>query len=153
MLFQIEAAAVLYAGALCAFIGVLYLVWQYMRYRKKHRQLQALLSEITVTDENMPDANDLWERDYQAIIRLLWEELHRQQAEENKRFDVLIQYYTTWVHQIKTPIAAMRMLLQSSEAEKGAAEVKNAAAAELQKIEQYVEMVLCYLRLDSEFTD
>ena len=147
MLFQIEAAAVLYAGVLCAFIGVLYLICQFIRYRKKHSKLQALLSQITVTDENMPAANDLWERDYQEIIRLLWEELHRQQDEENSRFDAMTQYYTTWVHQIKTPIAAMRLLMEDEK------ELKSAAAGELQKIEQYVEMVLCYLRLDSEFTD
>ncbi|MCI8332377.1 MAG: HAMP domain-containing histidine kinase [Clostridiales bacterium] len=145
VLFQIEAAAVLYAGAICAFIGAVYLILQFIRFCKKHRRLQTLLAEITVTADNMPAADSVWERDYQAIVHYLWEELHRQADEENKRFDAMIQYYTTWVHQIKTPIAALRMLLPSSEAP--------AAAGELQKIEQYVEMVLCYLRLDSDVTD
>ncbi|MCI8590273.1 MAG: HAMP domain-containing histidine kinase [Clostridiales bacterium] len=159
-LFQIETAAVLYAGALCAFVGMVYLILQFMHFRKKHRQLASLLSEITITADHMPSADGLWERDYQAVIHSLWEELRRKETEENKRFDALVAYYTTWVHQIKTPIAAMRMLLQSSNdaavktaAAACAAAEKTAAAGELQKIEQYVEMVLCYLRLDADFTD
>lgn len=60
----------------------------------------------------------------------------------------MMEYYTLWAHQIKTPIAALRLLLQS---EKGEDEAE--LSAELFKIEQYVEMVLSYLRLDSESSD
>ena len=60
----------------------------------------------------------------------------------------MTDYYTLWAHQIKTPIAAARLLLQEQpDAVSGEVEV------ELLKIEQYVEMVLGYLRLDSESTD
>ena len=59
-----------------------------------------------------------------------------------------MDYYTTWVHQIKTPIASMRLTLQSED---------SAAARqlfeELQRIEAYVEMVLAFLRLDSDSKD
>lgn len=53
-----------------------------------------------------------------------------------------------WVHQIKTPIAAMRLILQGSEAPESLE-----LAEELQRVEQYVDMVLCYLRLDGDSTD
>lgn len=52
-----------------------------------------------------------------------------------------IDYYTTWVHQIKTPIAAMRMILQGEDTKES-----RELLAELFRIEQYVEMVLCYFR-------
>ena len=51
-----------------------------------------------------------------------------------------------WVHQIKVPIQAMRLLLSNEE--------KNSPLnLELFKIEQYVEMVLSCARLESDSTD
>ena len=60
----------------------------------------------------------------------------------------MTDYYTLWAHQIKTPIAAARLLLQE---DPGA--VGTEVEVELLKIEQYVDMVLGYLRLDSASTD
>lgn len=53
-----------------------------------------------------------------------------------------------WVHQIKTPIAAMRLLLQAEDTPQN-----REMAEELFQIEQYVEMALHYTRLDSESSD
>jgi signal transduction histidine kinase len=64
------------------------------------------------------------------------------------RYDDLVDYYSMWVHQIKTPIAAMSLLLQSEDTP-----LNKELLEELFRVEQYVEMVLCYLRLDSETTD
>lgn len=61
----------------------------------------------------------------------------------------MMDYYTLWAHQIKTPIAAAALLLQRE----NYFESKAAITMELFKIEQYVEMVLQYLRLDSDMTD
>ena len=69
-------------------------------------------------------------------------------AENRDRLEDLTDYYTLWAHQIKTPIAAARLLLQE---DPGA--VSGEVEVELLKIEQYVEMVLGYLRLDSDSTD
>lgn len=60
----------------------------------------------------------------------------------------MMEYYTIWVHQIKTPIAAMRLQLQGEDSDSS-----RELLEELQRIEQYVEMVLTYLRLDSGSTD
>ena len=59
-----------------------------------------------------------------------------------------MDYYTTWVHQIKTPISVMRMTLEGEDTEE-----HRELSAELFRIEQYVEMVLSYLRLDSDSSD
>ena len=53
------------------------------------------------------------------------------------------------VHQVKTPIAALRLLLQNKNDEGQMTE----ELSELFGIEQYVEMALQYQRLDSETTD
>ncbi|MGB4381461.1 MAG: ATP-binding protein, partial [Bacillota bacterium] len=65
-----------------------------------------------------------------------------------KDFVDMVDYYTTWAHQIKTPIAAMRLLLQSEQSE-----TNSELLEQLFKIEQYVEMALQYLRLENISSD
>ena len=59
-----------------------------------------------------------------------------------------MDYYTTWVHQIKTPISVMRMNLQGEDTEE-----HRELLAELFRVEQYVEMALNWMRLGSDSTD
>lgn len=63
----------------------------------------------------------------------------------------MLDYYSLWVHQIKTPIAAMRILLQA--AEEISFEKRTELEMELFKIEQYVEMALSYIRLGNMASD
>ncbi len=66
----------------------------------------------------------------------------------NMKYSDMVDYYTMWVHQIKTPIASMHLILQKEDSEDS-----RRLRAELFRVEQYVQMVLCFLRLDSDFTD
>lgn len=139
---------VLYAFELCSVIGGVVFLIDFYLYQKKHKILAVLLKEIEVTIEHMPVAADMIEKDYQQVIETLFK-LKKSIDLENVlvRKDML-DYYTMWAHQIKTPIAAISILLQSQEI----IDVK-ALQVELFKIEQYVEMVLSYLRLDSMNSD
>ena len=60
----------------------------------------------------------------------------------------MMDYYTLWVHQIKTPIAAMRLRLQDEDTPQA-----RTLLADLGRIEHYVSMVLTYLRLEGSSTD
>jgi signal transduction histidine kinase len=95
----------------------------------------------------LPEARSLMERDYQELVDALQKENAALQTKAAGTRQDLTDYFTLWAHQVKTPISAMRLLLQS-ETERDAS-----LEAELFKIEQYVEMVLQYLRLESDFTD
>lgn len=65
-------------------------------------------------------------------------------AQEQESLD----YYAAWVHQIKTPIAAMGLMLQEDPSQRG-----RELEAELFRVERYVELVLSYLRLGGGATD
>lgn len=69
--------------------------------------------------------------------------------EEREKLNDLMDYYTLWAHQIKTPIAAGSLLVGEIEDKK----VKNQLEQELFKIESYVNIVLQYLRLESFHED
>ena len=69
-------------------------------------------------------------------------------AADAARYTDMVEYYTVWAHQIKTPIASMRLALQKEDS----AEARK-LLYELRRIEQYVEMVLVFIRLDSNSSD
>ena len=118
------------------------------RFALRHRQLSDALKSIRVSDEQLPPPENLIEEDYRQLIRALGEEKQRQASAMDLRMSDMQDYFTLWAHQIKTPIAAMRLILQTKP-ENSAGEIEG----ELFRVEQYVEMVLNYLRLDSDSTD
>lgn len=83
---------------------------------------------------------------YEELIVHLCREMSRQQSESERRRSERNDYYLMWAHQIKTPIAAMKLLVNGRDD-------KFLLTEELFKIEQYVEMVLYYLRLESMSCD
>ena len=139
---------VLYVSLLGLFVAAIILASDYRKFIKKHDHLESLVSEIMVTDEHFPVADDLIEEDYQCVLQALYDEKLRLAETMDERYSDMMEYYTLWVHQIKTPISAMRLILQGEDDEKN-----RALLDELLRIEQYVEMVLAYLRLDGTSTD
>jgi signal transduction histidine kinase len=147
-LYSLPVEAVLYAAALCLVIGVLLFFFGYLRYLYHHRELTEMLASVSVSIDDLPRPRGALEKDYQALLKELFKEKMRAEAVSDIARRDLIDYYTLWAHQIKTPIAAMRLILQAEETSQNAP-----LLAELFKIEQYVEMVLQYLHLDSGTTD
>jgi len=147
-LYALPVQAVGYAVLVCAFFGVFFFISGFISFRQRHIRLLELLEEITVTANHLPPPVGQLEADYQAIISTLFEEKNAIAGEMNERYCDLVEYFTIWAHQIKTPISAMHLRLQSEDTA-ASRELNN----ELQRIEQYVEMVLCYLRLNSDTTD
>ena len=147
-LYDLPAEAVLYGGVLSA---VLYLFWFLVRFRKyyqKCRTLRQMRQEIVITTRHLPPPEDTSEQAYQELVELLYQKQQELTQEWRVRYSDMMEYYTAWTHQMKTPIAAMRLHLQAADTPEN-----HMLLEDLQRIEQYVEMVLCYLRLDSDSTD
>ena len=147
-LYKLPAAAVFYSVLICFFIGAVCIAADFKSYREKRRTLKRLLNEITLTEDNLPQPQTAEEAAYQELIKTLFDFKQALANEMNEKYADMVDYYTLWAHQIKTPIAAMRLTLQSGEISQN-----RELSEDLQRIEQYVEMVLCYLRLGSETND
>ena len=137
-----------YTALLSTALALLLALPDLRRFALRHRQLSDALKSIRVSDEQLPPPENLIEEDYRQLIRALGEEKQRQASAMDLRMSDMQDYFTLWAHQIKTPIAAMRLILQTKP-ENSAMEIEG----ELFRVEQYVEMVLNYLRLDSDSTD
>ncbi len=147
-LYRLPVQAVLYAMAVCLLIGLVLFAVDYSGFVRRHRELLRLREEILFTDEHLPQPHGRIEADYTALVRTLYDAKKRSEEVSEIRFSEQSEYYTVWAHQIKTPIAAMRLLLSEENTQRN-----RELSDHLQNVERYVEMVLGYVRLDSESSD
>ncbi len=147
-LYDLETEAVLYAGALCLLLLFLVLAAGFVRCLRHHRRYEEVFRSLPLLPEELLPAGTVEEADLQKLFAELGRRMEAALTEWENRRQESLDYYTVWVHQIKTPISVMRMTLESEDTEE-----HRELSAELFRIEQYVEMVLSYLRLDSDSSD
>lgn len=146
-LYDLPLPPVLYAALLSfltLFIGAV--ITMYHR-RKKLRLLEQEAAQKHRIPLTLPHPDSEAERLYHSLIETLEHEISVQHQSAKLEAAKTASYYTLWSHQIKTPIAAMRLLFQDAPLKKSALEL------ELLKIEQYVDMALQYQRLDDGSRD
>lgn len=147
-LYGLPVEAVGYAFILSLFFTLIFFSYGFTKYYKTHNQLIELSHHITLSLQGLPEPKDLIIDDYQKLIKDLFFAYHQLETESDFKRMTMIDYYTLWVHQIKTPISALYLIIESNPNEHNLS-----IKSELFKIEQYVEMVLHYLRLESETSD
>lgn len=147
-LYNLPIEPVVYGFLLCAFFGAIFIGEDFLKYYNKHKLLHNLRRSISLNIDELPEPGDIIEEDYNKLISIIYKEKIRIASEADIARSDLMDYYTLWAHQIKTPISAMRLLLQAEDNEQNAE-----LSMELFKIEEYVEFVLQYLRLESISSD
>lgn len=129
-----------YVALLLAFLSFLFIgadAWTaFKSYRSQKLQASA-------------QAQTPLEKLLQERVEELEYEQKNQLLVEQEKYNDLLDYYTLWVHQVKTPIAASSLLIGDLQDK----EAKSQLEQELFKIESYVHLVLQYLRLESFHDD
>lgn len=146
-LYNLPLEALIYTGSFCFLAALVASFSDFVNYRESYKKLKFLEKNILNDLEDLPKSLDIRIDYYHKIIEKLYEELEKLTQENRQKNTDMVDYYSMWVHQIKTPIAAMNFLLDNEEVDQ-----KN-LQQELFKIERYVEMVLTYIRLDSISSD
>jgi Signal transduction histidine kinase len=147
-LYRQNMEAIFYTCVLCLLLLLGFSALDFIFYARRHQSRDLLCAQCIYTLENTPEPETLKDEDYLSIIKTMKTELDAvRTAADNERRESM-DYFTTWVHQIKTPIAVLRMMLDEEDTD-----AHRAMLDEVFRIEQYVEMVLTYLRLGSESSD
>ena len=136
-----------YIGSMLLFVAVLFLYDVRTDAIQYGLLLSTVLFLLNLTIQFFKFQKRLSEQDYQNIIKNLKEQNSELKSQERIFKQEMSDYYSMWVHQIKTPIAAMHVLQQTLEEEYPEEKYIKEIKLELFKIEQYVEMVLTYLRM------
>ena len=133
-------------------------------YQKKVRHLEEIGRQSVFNEKDLPEARDSIEEGYSRIIENIDAERHSAFNDTRKMQADMKDYYSMWVHQIKTPIAALQLLLQVQRSEWENTEapedvcirqmqVTSEMEEEMFRIEQYVGMALQYQRINSDSND
>lgn len=147
-LYQIPVRSVGYALCLCALFLAVLGVFDYRRYAAQHANLQRLLAAELPLDAALAVPQNLLEQDYTRLLEQAQAREKEIVSQADRSRTEMLDYYTLWAHQIKTPIAAMSVLLQTLNTP-----ARSQLMAELFKTERYVEMVLEYLRMENMAAD
>lgn len=139
---DLPLGAVKYGLLLFSVIGAIYVILDYRRFSVHQAKLAEARKYAGITLEKVPTAQNPVEEKYRELLEEVFRQKCRAESEFDSRYTEMMDYYTMWVHQVKTPIAAMRLLLQAEDVPD-----KGELAEQLFKTEEYVGMVLQYLRI------
>lgn len=146
--YRLPVRAVIYPCALCLLFGAVFAAYDIAKAYRRHKFFEELHRRNTELISALPEPEGIVDFDYQQLISVLKEKIAEITAQTDSRIRDTVDYYTVWAHQIKTPIAAMRLTLQKEDVPEA-----RRLASELSRIEQYVEMVLVFVRLGSDYSD
>lgn len=146
--YRLPVRAVIYPCALCLLFGAVFAAYDIAKAYRRHKFFEELHRRNTELISALPEPDGIVDSDYQQLISVLKEKIAEITAQTDSRIRDTVDYYTVWAHQIKTPIAAMRLTLQKEDVPEA-----RRLASELSRIEQYVEMVLVFVRLGSDYSD
>lgn len=147
-LYHLPVEAVLYPALLVTFIGLMFLTADWLRTRAKCRRLEQTTSVTAEMLTDLPQTDTLPEAAWSHLAAGLRDELIESKAAARSDYQEMVDYYTVWAHQIKTPIASMKLTLQNEDSE-----LSRQLRSDLFRTQQYADMVLAFLRLGSDNTD
>lgn len=158
---------VVYAAVLDEILLLITVLVGFFRYSSKVKALSNALKHPVEEQAQLPEATDDVEILYHRLLEN--QSIARSESESSAavRQSRMRDYYSMWVHQIKTPISAMKLLLEAEREELGQLmcdEEQQAAFKELSdnldsfedelfRIEEYVSMALQYQRVSSTEND
>ena len=156
----------LYFAGVEIFLCAVVFVSGYLHYARRVRRLEECGKWLKNEEVVLPEGKDAYEELYQELIEDLDLQRREEAASYARNQSEMREYYAMWVHQIKTPIAAMRLLQQvqrnrleegdvitSGAEETDSLQVQAELEKELFDIEQYVNMALQYQRVNTPGND
>ena len=156
---------VVYAAVLDAMIIIITVLAGFLGYSSKVKALSNALERPVEEQAQLPEATDDVEMLYHRLLEN--QSIARNESESSAaiRQSQMRDYYSMWVHQIKTPISAMKLLLEAEREELGQlmcddeqsqcllSDNMDSFEDELFRIEEYVSMALQYQRVSSTEND
>lgn len=156
---------VVYAAVLDAILLLITVLVGFFRYSSKVKALSNALKRPVEEQAQLPEATDDVEILYHRLLEN--QSIARSESESSAaiRQSQMRDYYSMWAHQIKTPISAMKLLLEAEREELGQlmcddeqsqcllSDNMDSFEDELFRIEEYVSMALQYQRVSSTEND
>ncbi|AGY82740.1 sensor histidine kinase [Carnobacterium inhibens] len=146
---QLPLYFLVFSIELSLFIGGCFFLFKFSRYYKRFRLLERLDKDPIDTLKQLSSNRDSSEDFFHLKIEKLIEEIQQVKKKSQQRNTSQIDYFTLWLHQIKTPISAISLLMQRDNKSKFTHQMEQ----ELLQIENYTHMALNYLKIEQSGSD
>ena len=121
-----------------------YILIEYMKYRKYFSNINNILESLDkkyLLPEVLQEPNFMVGENINDILKELSRDMHEQVKHYRNIQEEYREYIEMWVHEIKTPIATCKLIIENNENE-----ITESIGDEVSKVENYIEQVLFYAR-------
>ena len=141
LLCDVSISLLYYPTCLSLFLVIVYFGYDYYKYNKKFKALQYAKQLDHIYLENIPVPDTALEESYYSLIDKIIQANIVLNDQKDTNYHELSDYMTLWSHQIKTPIAGLRLLIQSGDLS------PRLLSMQVLRIEQYVDMMMYYVKM------
>lgn len=138
----------IYGLVLCGLVLFLLGIYDFLRFLRAQKERRLLSKKLGSRDVPIPEKGNPVEQEYLEMLKEISDRYCHKNEQWIQSKRERQEYYTTWVHQIKTPISAMNMTLQNMDTQES-----RQLQTQVFRIEEYVEMVLHFARLEEDGND
>ena len=139
---------ILYINVVSGVFFIFYIVVEYLVKRRYYNQINDIINSNQEDIINcIPESKTNEQKLFNNIITSMYNEQSEKIERLNDEKRESQEFITTWVHEVKTPISVIRLLIENS-LETSKDQVLNSVEEEVDKIESQVEQALYYSRTD-----
>ena len=146
-LYRIPIEVILYPCILTIVFVLIVLLFDYIKYKEKVNKISQICNDISSCYSVKINDKNIFDEYYLDIINELLKENRKQVSQIQKKVSDINDYFSIWVHQIKTPIASMKLKIDNEQMD------LLQLASDLNRIDHYVDLVLSFLKFDEEKID
>ncbi|OBR92927.1 sensor histidine kinase GraS [Clostridium ragsdalei P11] len=130
---------------------VSYMALQFIKYKNYYDEIDSILEKLDkkyLLPEVIKEASFIEGEKLNSILKVVSRNMHENVKYYKDSQADYREYIETWVHEIKTPIASTKLILENNQNE-----VTNKIDSQLDRIEGFVEQVLYYSRSNNVSKD
>ncbi|QXM05480.1 sensor histidine kinase [Crassaminicella indica] len=139
---------ILYINFVSIVLLLFYLIGEYLVYKRYYEDINYILKNRKEDIINcLPNPNNYVHSLYNELLINIYNQQNEKIDKLHEEKKENLEFMTSWVHEIKTPISVSRLIIENSMS-KSKEEILDSLEEEIDKIENYVEQALYYSRLD-----
>ena len=125
---------------------LIYMLIEYIKYKRYFNTVESILENLDkkyLLPEVVKEPNFIVGEEINYIFKMLSRDMHENVKHYKNIQEEYREYIEMWVHEIKTPIASTKLLIENNNNE-----ITRKIDTQIDKIENFVEQVLYYSRSD-----
>ena len=121
-----------------------YMLWEAIKYKRYYNHIEKILEGLDkkyLIPEVLDEANFIEGRIFNELFKEVGRDMHENVKFYREMQEDYREYIETWVHEIKTPIASAKLIIENNKSP-----VTSKIDIQMDRIEGFIEQVLYYSR-------